>query len=473
MTSQINRYQHLADELDALIAGRVFQPGERLPSVRRLSRQKQVSVGTVVQAMRVLEHRGLVDVRPQAGFYVRPANRAIVDPSHVQLTPTHVGVNNLLMQVLHANEAPGLVPLGPTWPPDELLPVQQLKQAVSSVARRYPGMLMRESCVKSNEPAFVRQLVRRALDWGTLDASEIIVTHSCTEAISLALRAVASPGDTIAVESATYFVLLQLIESLGMRALEIPSHPVNGLSIDALELALKEQLVQACLFIPNANNPTGTILPDADKQRLATLISRYDVPLIEDDVYGELCFTPQRPRPVKAWDTTGNVLLCSSYSKVISAGIRAGFIAAGKYREKVALLKTISSGFTSHFFQLVLADFLGGTAYDSHVRKMRRVLAQRINKMSEAVMTYFPSGCVSSTPQGGLALWVRLPEHVDALALHRRASNAGIAFMPGVLFSASGQLTNHLRLNCGHAWNGHIEAGVRMLGELVKAEANV
>ena len=156
--------------------------------------------------------------------------------------------------------------------------------------------------------------MRRALDWGKLDPAEIVVTSSCTEAISLCLRAVAKPGDTIAIESATYFVLLQLIESLGMKALEIPTHPATGVSLDALELALSEGLVQACLFIPNANNPLGCIMPEANKKRLAALLAQHKVPLIEDDVYGDLCFQSERPWPVKAYDTSGNVLLCSSFS---------------------------------------------------------------------------------------------------------------------------------------------------------------
>ncbi|MGN6387940.1 MAG: PLP-dependent aminotransferase family protein [Burkholderiaceae bacterium] len=473
MNTSSNLYEHLADELGALIDGRVFAPGDRLPSVRHLSQQKRVSIGTVMQAMRLLEHRGLVDVRPQAGFYVRRRlhPHAIPVPAAAPLLdkPTYVGINNLLMQVLHANEAPGLVQLGPTWPPDALMPVKRLQRIVSSVARRHPALLTRESCVESNEPVFARQVARRALDWGALDPAEVLATHSCTEAISLALRAVAKPGDTIAVEAATYFVLLQMIESLGMKALEIPTHPATGLSIDALELALKENLVQACLFIPNANNPTGCVLSDDAKQRLAALVSQYDVPLIEDDVYGELCFSAERPRPVKAWDRTGNVLLCSSFSKVVGSGTRVGYVAAGKYIERIRFMKTVSGGFSSHFFQRVLAEFIGGSGYDGHVRKMRRVLAQRIARMSDAVADAFPAGCAVHRPQGGLALWVRLPEHVDALELHRRALREGIAFMPGVLFSASGRMTNYLRLNCGNPWDERIDGAVRRLGALIDA----
>jgi DNA-binding transcriptional MocR family regulator len=473
MSIQINLYEQLADELSALIASRVFAPGERLPSIRRLAQQKRISISTVMQALRLLEDRGLVDAKPQAGFYVRHRSRALVDmtTSESLKEPAYVGINNLLMRVLKANETPGVIQLGSAWPPDELLPIKRIQQTVSALARRDPALLARVSCVDTNEPSFIRQIVRRAVDWGQLDPADIVVTSSCTEAINLCLRAVAKAGDTIAVESSTYFVLLQLIESLGMKALEIPTHPKTGLSIDALELALREGLVDACLFIPNANNPLGSIMPEENKKRLAGLLARHDVPLIEDDIYGDLCFTAQRPWPVKAYDTTGNVLLCASFSKAVSPGARVGYVIAGNYAQEVALLKTISSGATSHFFQAVLADFISGSSYDNQVRKMRRVLAQRIAQMSDAVATSFPAECSISEPQGGFVLWIQMPEQVDALALHERAIANRIALMPGPLFSSSGKLGNYIRLNCGNAWTPEIEGAIRTLGSLVHEAA--
>jgi DNA-binding transcriptional MocR family regulator len=318
----------------------------------------------------------------------------------------------------------------------------------------------------------VRQVVRRALDWGSLDTNELVVTSSCTEAISLCLRAVAQPGDTIAVESATYFVLLQLIESLGMKALEIPTHPKTGPSIDALEVALNAGLVKACLFVPNANNPLGCIMPEANKKRLAALLAQHEVPLIEDDIYGDLCFTHERPWPVKAYDTAGYVMLCSSFSKAVSPASRVGYVAAGRWAQQVILLKMVSSGSTSQFFQAVLADFLNGSAYEAQVRKMRRVLSQRIARMSDAVASSFPHECQVSEPQGGFVLWVQMPAQVDALALHAQAAEQGVAFMPGTLFSASGKFGNYLRLNCGNAWSPAVEAAVARLGALVHRAAD-
>ncbi|MGK5052569.1 PLP-dependent aminotransferase family protein [Janthinobacterium sp. RB2P8] len=470
MSAHLNLYEHLANELGALIDSRVFAPGDRLPSIRHLAQQKRISVSTVMQALRLMEDRGQVDARPQSGYFVRhraPRRPCSADAQHLK-EPAFVGINNLLMRVLKDNETANIVQLGTAWPPDEILPVKRMQRTISAVARREPALLSKVSCYDVSEGNFLRQVARRALDWGKLDPHEIVVTNSCTEAISLCLRAVAKPGDTIAIESATYFVLLQMIESLGMKALEIPTDPKTGPSLDALELALRAGLVQACLFVPNANNPLGCVMPEAHKKRLAGLLSEFNIPLVEDDVYGDLCFAPQRPWPVKAYDTSGNVLLCSSFSKAITPASRVGYVLAGRFAQEVALLKTVSSGATSHFFQAVLADFLEGSSYDQQLRKMRRTLVQRIARMSDAVAASFPADCMLSEPQGGFVLWVQMPLQVDALALHGQAIADGVAYMPGQLFSASGKFGNYLRLNCGNAWTPRIEQAISRLGRLVK-----
>jgi DNA-binding transcriptional MocR family regulator len=472
--SAVTLYEQLADELSGLISSRVFAPGDRLPSIRHLAQQKRLSVSTVMQALRLLEDRGLIEARPQAGYYVRhrPRMTAVMSEAEPLKEPAFVGINNLLMRVLKANEDTSIVQLGSSWPLGELLPMKRMQKTVAAVARRDATLLSAVSCYETNHPEFIRQITRRALDWGQVGAGEIVVTGSCTEAISLCLRAVAKPGDTIAIESATYFVLLQLIESLGMKALEIPTHPKTGPSIDALEVALNAGLVQAVMLIPNANNPLGCIMPEANKRRLAALLSQHDIPLIEDDVYGDLCFTPERPWPVKAYDTSGNVMLCSSFSKAVSPGARVGYVLAGRYAQEVAVLKMVSSGATSHFFQAVLADFLDGSAYENQVRKMRRALAQRIARMSDAVCAAFPQQCTISEPQGGFVVWIGMPEQVDALALHQAAIGQGIAFMPGQLFSASGKYSNYLRLNCGNVWSPRVAASIALLGELVHRAAD-
>ncbi|HEX8963094.1 MAG TPA: PLP-dependent aminotransferase family protein [Rhodocyclaceae bacterium] len=465
-------YDLLADEFAGLIGERVLLPGDRLPSVRRIALQKRLSVSTVLQALRQLEDRGLVEARPQAGFYVRRRTRIPAEPgvSHKLSRPRFVGVNQLLMQVLHANEAAGVLPLGAAFPGPGLLPSQTMQRMIAKVARGPRDLLGGGSWVSTNDERLVRQIVRRSFDFGaSLSSDEVVVTNSCTEAMNLCLRAVAKPGDTIALESPTYFVLLQIIESLGLKALEIPTDPRTGVSVEALELATRSGAVAACLLIPNANNPLGCIMPEDNKRRVARLLAERNVPLIEDDIYGDLHFDGARPWPIKAYDTAGNVMLCSSFSKTISPSLRVGYVAAGRRLPQISLLKTLASGPTGPIQQAALAEFIEGGGFDRHLRRLRRAFSAQVARMSEAVAEHFPPGCLLSRPQGGFVLWVEMPRAVDALELHGAAVAEGIAFTPGQLFSPSARYRNCLRLNCGNPWDARLDAAVRRLGELVRA----
>ncbi len=469
MKEQPLRYAVLADELAELIASGIFQPGERLPSVRRLAAEKRLSISTVVQALHQLEDAGAIEVRPQSGFFVRQRRPAQAEP-RAGVPPEQavaVQLSQRLMRVLQANMRPGVAPLGAALPAPELLPIAAIHRLYARVARRYPDLLAGASHTDMNDPALLRQLVRRSLGWGgPLASDEIVVTHSCTEALHLCLRAVTKPGETVAVESPAYYLMLQLLESCGLKALEIPSSPGSGLSVDALELATRHGQVAACLLVPNASNPLGAIMPDADKARLAALMAERGVPVIEDDIYGDLHFDGLRPWPIKAFDQTGNVMLCSSFSKSISPALRIGFVAAGRYFADVALQKTIVSGATNPLTQRVLAEYLESGTSERHLRRLRGQYAHQVEQMMLAVARYFPAGTRFSRPQGGFVLWVELPESVDTMQLYEWALAAGIAFLPGQMFSPSALYGNCLRLNCGNPWTPAIEAAIAQLGEL-------
>jgi DNA-binding transcriptional MocR family regulator len=467
------RYERLADDVAGLIAGGVLRAGERLPSVRRLAQERRVSISTAVQAFRQLEMRGLVEARPQSGFFVRARPQAMVASAMPATpeTPMKVDLNQRLVGVLEANQRPGIVPLGAALPAPSLLPIATLHRRYASVGRRFPKLLESASHTGLNDPQLVRQIVRRSLSWGgPLDSDEIVITNSCTEAMHLCLRAVTQPGDTVAVESPAYYVMLQLLESLGLKALEIPTEPETGISIPALDLATRDGRVAAVLLVPNASNPLGSVMPDENKKKLAQLMAARKVAVIEDDIYGDLCYGAQRPWPIKAFDKSGNVMLCTSFSKCLSPSLRIGFVAAGKYRAAVALHKTLASGGTNPITQRVLAETLESGAYERHVRNLRRQFQGQVEQMIAAVTRYFPAGTRIARPLGGFVLWVELSEKIDTAKLYRRAIAAGIAFVPGDLFSPSGLYRNCLRLNCGNPWSETIEAAVKQLGELAAGQ---
>lgn len=470
MSETLLRYEKLAGELEGMMASGALRHGDRLPSVRRLSQERRLSVSTVVQALRQLEDRGLVEARPQSGYFVRRPGPLRAEPAQ-RITPetaVPVDVTQRLVRVLQAGSRPLVAPLAAALPAPALLPVAALQRLYAGVARRYPKLLEGGSHINMDEPALVRQLVRRSLAWGgPLAGEEIVVTNSCTEALGLCLRAVTQPGDTVAVESPGYYLMLQLLETLGLKALEIPTDPRHGMSVEALDLATRNGKVAACLLVPNASNPLGSMMPDENKRRLAALTAARGVPVIEDDIYGDLHFGTQRPWPIKAFDTTGNIMLCSSFSKSLSPSLRVGFVAAGRYRPSIALQKTITSGGTNPVTQNVLAEYLASSAFDRHLRSLRRSYERQVACMRETVSRHFPAATRMSQPQGGYVLWVELPEEFDTTAIYEKATAQGLAYVPGELFSASGMYRNCLRLNCGNPHTPEIEDAVRRLGTVI------
>ncbi|MDC0712418.1 PLP-dependent aminotransferase family protein [Stigmatella sp. ncwal1] len=468
-------YEQVAERLsDAIVAG-TLRPGERLPSVRELSTRERVSVSTVLQAYLQLESLGIIETRPQSGHYVRHRERLL--PAEPQVsrpasTACAVSVSSLVARLYRAVSDSRVVPLGAASVAPELLPVQRLNRELALMARE-EGALGVEYDMPPGCPELRRQIARRALEWGgALGPDAFITTCGASEAVHLSLLAVARTGDTIAIESPAYYGTLQSIESLGLKALEIPSHPRYGLELDALQAVLDKRRVAAVLLVPSFSNPLGSCMPEEHRKHLVSLLAERDLPLIEDDLYGDLFFGPERPRPCKAFDTEGRVLLCGSFSKTLAPGYRVGWLAPGRYRERVELLKFAQTVATPTLPQLAIARFLQNDGYDRHLRGLRRRLAAQMDQMRQAIAEHFPAGTCVTRPTGGSLLWVEMPRTVDALALHARALEAGISIAPGPIFSAQPQRYSHfIRLNCGNPWSPRIEAAVATLGSLARSLA--
>jgi DNA-binding transcriptional MocR family regulator len=307
----------------------------------------------------------------------------------------------------------------------------------------------------------------RALHWGcSLSEDDLVVTSGACEAVHLCLMAVTRPGDVVAVESPAYYGVLQTLEAMGLRVLEVPCHPDTGMDLDALAERLGSPRVAAVLAVPSFSNPLGSCMPDAAKERLVRLLSSRGIPLVEDDVFGELAFGPARPKPAKAFDTDGTVMLCSSFSKTVAPGYRVGFAAPGRFRERVEVLKFATSVATSALPQRAIARFLAGGGYERHLRTLRDRLAQIEARTASVVAESFPEGTRVSSPKGGCFLWVELPGSVDAMALYARALDAGVNISPGPIFSASGGHRSCIRLSCSAPWTPAIDGAIRLVGRL-------
>jgi DNA-binding transcriptional MocR family regulator len=314
------------------------------------------------------------------------------------------------------------------------------------------------------------QVARRGVDAGcSFGPDDVVITSGCQEALVLCLRAVTSPGDAVAIESPTFYGTLQAIKSLDLRALEIPTHPETGISLDALEMALTEWPVRACVLTPNASNPLGYVMPDAQKAALCRLLEQHDVPLIEDDIYGELTFAPSRPRAVKSWDRKGQVLLCSSVSKTIAPGLRVGWTVPGRFRDQVTHLKLVTSLATATLPQAAVAAYLEQGGFDRHLRAARLLYRRNRDRLIELVAEHFPAGTKVTRPAGGFVAWLELPRRIDAMALYSRALAAGISVAPGPLFSARERYRHFLRLNFAPRWDARRTDALARLGALASA----
>ncbi|MBI2897966.1 MAG: PLP-dependent aminotransferase family protein [Deltaproteobacteria bacterium] len=464
-------YERVAARVESLIDRGTLRPGDRLPSVRGMSRRERVSVATVVEAYRHLESRGRIEARPQSGHYVRSLRRAeALEPRapRVATAAAKVRFGNRIRALYRAVRDPSIVPLGTAVVSPELFPADRLNRMLAAIARGAGGSGVAYD-PPPGYPPLRQQIALRAVEAGCdIGADDLVTTNGAMEAVQLCLMAVTRPGDAIAVESPIYYGMVQLVEAMRLRAIEIPVNPRTGMDLDVLEEVSKGQRIAACLSLPSFGNPVGARMPDDCKERLVRMLARAGVPLIEDDIYGDLYFDGPRPRPAKAFDRDGLVMLCSSFSKTLAPGYRVGWTAPGRALEAVERLKFVQTVGCPTLPQMAITEFLRSGGYDHHLRTMRRRLAAQVATFADAVYDGFPEGTRISRPAGGFVLWVELPGGASALHLQERALERGISIAPGPIFSVRERFASFIRLNCGYPWSEPIDRAIRTLGQLVR-----
>jgi DNA-binding transcriptional MocR family regulator len=306
------RYLLLADELENKIRTGKYRAGEKLPSLRSMHYQTGRSMSTVVQAYTELEQRGVIDVRERSGYYVRPLIEKLLKPPVGKaglIEPLKVTINAMASILDETARNPAMIPFGSALPDPAILPAKELARQIREIAAEYADGQLIGYCQPTGLPALCREIEKRMISWLPPSGEEqVIISGGCMAAISLCLRTVARAGDVILVESPTFLCYLQLIEDLDMRALEIPVDPLHGIDMNLLARALEEQPVAAALLNPNFHNPLGCVMGDEDKKRLVQLFHEKEIPILEDDIYGDLYFGETRPRPLKSFDVKGVVL---------------------------------------------------------------------------------------------------------------------------------------------------------------------
>lgn len=466
------KYQQLVQQIREQIEAEAWQPGEKLPSLRQQVELSGMSLMTVMHAYQVLESQGWIVSRPQSGYFVAPRAEYLSQPaSHqpVQLAES-VDINGFIFEVLQAARDPQVIPFGSAFPDPELFPMRQLMRSLSNVSHHLKPSDALNNLPPGNETLRKTLAQRYAQQGITVSPDEIVITNGAMEALNLSLQSVTEPGDWVVIENPAFYGALQAIERLKLKAVAIATDPQHGIDLDQLEQALNRWPIKACWLMSNQQNPVGFTMPDANKQRLAALLAARNVALIEDDVYAELWFGGKRPLPVKAWDQHDNVMHCSSFSKNLVAGFRVGWVAAGRHAQRIQRLQLMSTLSTSAPMQLALANYLGTRSYDSHLRRIRQVMAQRKNHARQALRRLLPPQVKINDSQGGYFLWIELPAGQDATLLYRRALEHHISIAPGSMFSSGNQYINYFRFNTAWPWDAAQEAAVAILAELISEQ---
>jgi DNA-binding transcriptional MocR family regulator len=349
-----------------------------------------------------------------------------------------------------------------------LFPLDVLRRALSSSTRKLDAWSTLDDLPPGNE-RLRRQIAKRYLMQGLeVGLDEIVLTQGAMEALNLCLEAVTQPGDAVVVESPCFYGALQALERLELKAIEVPTQPREGVELSTLSHILETQRPKACWLMTNFQNPLGCTLPREKKRALVELLSHHEVPLIEDDVYGEMYHNSDGPSSAKTFDRRGLVMHCSSFSKTLAPGYRVGWVAAGRFAQDVRRLKLMTSISGSVPTQAALAEYLLQGSYDRHLRHLRETLKRQKEAMVASLNRHFPAGTRLTRPDGGYFIWVDLPwETIDALTVYRQALSNQVSIAPGPMFSNHGGFGNCLRLNFSYPWTPQMENAIATLGRLV------
>lgn len=460
-------YIEITNGIAGQIRSGVLKAGDRLPSVRMLCRQHNISMNTAKRVFLELEARSLIESKPQSGYFVSSLPQLKLPEPGVS-RPSPAGSNKepeeLISKVYASMGRDDLTLFSIGVPSGDLLPLAKLNKEIMHATRQLGAGGTEYEPLQGNVK-LRRMIAVRSLGWGgNLDESDLVTTAGGMNALSFCMMASAKPGDTIAMESPCYPGILQLAGSLGLKVLELPTHPVTGIEIDALKKAIPK--IDLCLLVPNFNTPLGSCMPDEHKREAVRLLAQYDIPLIEDDVYGDLYYGTQRPRCCKAFDEAGTVMWCGSVSKTLAPGYRVGWIAPGRYKEKILKLKLVHALSSTTVTQEAVAGFLKSGRYENHLRKLRQTLQSNYQHYIRAIAEYFPEGTKTSRPQGGVTLWVELDKTINTTELFERAIKQKISIAPGRMFTLQDQFENCMRLSIGMPWSAEVEQKLKLLGKV-------
>jgi DNA-binding transcriptional MocR family regulator len=468
-------YARLAVRIEHQIKSGLLVEGNKLLSVRALSLEQGVSISTAFKAYVELENMGLIEARPKSGYYVK-FSAINFDEQPLNLPPAkikHSSVAEMIAMVYQNMSEASVLKLSRAAPPENLIPIAKLNKSMLEALRKSPSGNSGYEKLQGNV-ALRKQIAKNAFNWGGyITEKDVVTTQGCMEALVLCLRTVTQSGDTVAIEAPTYFGIFNIMLGLDLNVLEIPVDQNYGIDIEYLEKAMEQVSINACLFVTNFSNPLGCSMPDDRKKKLVKMLTDKRIPLIEDDIYGEIYFGKSRPHTCKSYDKEGWVMLCSSVSKSIAPGYRVGWcIPGGRFKERFVnnkMMYTITSATPT---QAAIGHFFETGRYDLHMRRLRRELYLQCLRYKQAIITYFPSDTKVSSPQGGYALWIELDNNIDAFEIYQAAIAQKISIAPGQVFSIDGRFKNFIRISYGLAFSIEVERSLETLGNIIKLSSS-
>ena len=445
------KYEILAEQIKTQIDSGVWMEHDKLPSLRKKSAQSGYSLMTVLHAYQILESQGYISSQERSGYIVTAKPQSGV--GNLVQTAEAVSINDFVFEVLQASKDPHMLSLGFAYPDPSLYPRQHLNKSVAAAARQISLTSALDNLPPGN--ADLRKLIakRYAARGISVAPDEIVITAGALEALSLSLQACTQPGDWVVVETPTFYGCLQALERLGLKAISIKVSPTTGLDPAALERAIQSRPVKACWLMSNFQNPVGYSLSEQKKKQIAGLLDKYQIALIEDDVYAELYSGSSAPLPIKHYRKQGNNMLCSSFSKSLVAGFRIGWVAAGNRALDIQKQQLMSTFETSAPIQLSLVDYLSTKNYELHLKQLRKKLVARKKAMHDFLSDLLTDIATVHSHEGGYFLWVECHPHVEVMDIYYEALRLKVTIAPGKLFSLNNEFSHCFRVNASFALN--------------------
>jgi len=447
--------QHrVAEAIRRQIREGAYRPGDKLPSVRQLSQSMEVSITTVSRAYAILGEEGYVLAHPQSGYYVKlgwAAKHGQPQTSDTRSLPRDM--NPALSSLLVAGQNAQLFPI-------KVL-TASLKRTALAFNRDHADYGTKQGNRDLREQIAHRLVVKGCL----LHPDDLLVTSGSTEALLLAARAVTKPGDTIAMESPAYSNLHLVAHFLSLNLVEVNCSPVTGMDLGHLQDILDRQPIGAVFATPSFNNPTGSLMPYESRRRLVAMLAEREIPLLENEAYADLHFSPDPIPNCKAFDRDGRVLLCGSFSQTLGPKIRIGWLAPGRYYDDAELFKYSSSVTTPLLQQRAMTDFLERHRITRVIAPAVKAYQRSFREMATVISESFPAGTTFEIPQGGSNMWVVMPESINGRTLQEKCIEEGFRFFPGENFSPTKRYKNCLTLCVAH-WGSEAERQVRRIGTI-------